>query len=57
MDKLPPIEWNSTYQALLKHLREQHRLNHRLPTEEDILSVDDDTCHTAGRLHDIMNND
>ncbi len=47
----------SITQALLKHLKEQHRLNHRLPTEEDILSIDDNTCHTTDRLHDIMNND
>ncbi len=57
MDKLPPIEWNPTYQALIKHLKEQQRLNHRLPTEEDILLVDDNTCHTAGRSHDKMNDD
>ncbi len=62
MDKLPPIEWNPTYQALLKHLQEQQCLNHRLPTEEDILSVnnhdDNNTCHTTGRrAHDEMNND
>jgi len=61
LDKLPPIEWNPTYQALIKHLKEQQRLNHRLPTKEDILSIEnrgvDDVCHTAGRLYDKMNDD
>lgn len=61
LDKLPPIEWSPTYQALLEHLKEQQRLGHRLPTEEDILSTDDgsddESRHMTGRSHDKVNDD